>query len=159
MFCRMDIEKMDGRFIAFAQKAFEPFARISIFIVFFWFGLLKVLGFSPADGLVRDLLHATIPFMPPATFMVLFGFFEMAIGILFLIPRKERFAIPLLFLHMITTAMPLFLLRSVTWSGFLVPTLEGQYIIKNLLIITAAIGIAAHLHPIRMNSKESRPGH
>ena len=49
---------------------------------------------------------------------------------------------------MTTTILPLFLLTTVTWSGFMVPTLEGQYIIKNILIIAAAIGIAANLHPI-----------
>jgi hypothetical protein len=39
-----------------------------------------------------------------------------------------------------------------TWSGFLVPTLEGQYIIKNLVVIAAAIGIAAQLYPLKKNS-------
>jgi uncharacterized membrane protein YkgB len=50
---------------------------------------------------------------------------------------------------MVTTFMPLVLLTTETWTGFLVPTLEGQYIIKNLVIIAAAIGIASHLHPLR----------
>ena len=49
---------------------------------------------------------------------------------------------------MIMTFMPLFMLPEVTWSAFLVPTLEGQYIIKNLVIISGAIGIAAHLQPL-----------
>ena len=83
------------------------------------------------------------------TFMVLFGLFECLIGLLFLIRGAERIVIPLLFIHMITTIMPLFFLPEVTWSRFLVPTLEGQYIIKNILIIATAIGIAAHLHPLR----------
>jgi uncharacterized membrane protein YkgB len=50
---------------------------------------------------------------------------------------------------MIATFLPLFILPQETWSGFLVPTLEGQYIIKNLVLIAAAIGIAAHLHPMK----------
>jgi uncharacterized membrane protein YkgB len=82
------------------------------------------------------------------SFLILFGVFECLIGILFLIRGAERIVIPLLFIHMITTFGPLFLLPQETWSGFLVPTLEGQYIIKNLVIIAAAIGIAAHLHPM-----------
>ncbi len=86
--------------------------------------------------------------MPFSVFIVLFGLFEMLIGLLFLFKGCERVVIPLLFLHMITTFLPLFLIPQETWSGFLVPTLEGQYIIKNLVIIAAAIGIAAHLHPI-----------
>ena len=43
----------------------------------------------------------------------------------------------------------LFVIPSVTWSGMMVPTMEGQYIIKNLVIIAAAIVIAAHLHPLK----------
>ncbi len=83
------------------------------------------------------------------TFIILFGLFECLIGILFIFPNLVRVVIPLLFLHMITTFMPLFLLPEVTWSGFLVPTLEGQYIIKNLVIIATAVAIAAHLHPLQ----------
>jgi uncharacterized membrane protein YkgB len=50
---------------------------------------------------------------------------------------------------MVTTFGPLYFLPSETWTGFMVPTLEGQYIIKNLLIIAAAVGVAAHLHPLQ----------
>jgi uncharacterized membrane protein YkgB len=49
---------------------------------------------------------------------------------------------------MVTTFMPLFLIPQETWAGFFVPTLEGQYIIKNFVLIAAAIGIAANLHPL-----------
>lgn len=127
-----------------------PAARIGLFIVFFWFGFLKVIGLSSASPLVQNLFEHTMPIMPFGTFMVVFGVFECIIGILFLIKGMERVVIPLLFIHMVTTIMPLFLLPEVTWSGFLTPTLEGQYIIKNLVIIAAAIGIAAHVHPLRL---------
>jgi uncharacterized membrane protein YkgB len=83
------------------------------------------------------------------TFLILFGLFECLIGILFLIRGAERVVIPLLFIHMVTTFGPLYFLPSETWTGFMVPTLEGQYIIKNLLIIAAAVGVAAHLHPLQ----------
>ncbi|MEI6057525.1 MAG: hypothetical protein WCQ60_00955 [bacterium] len=148
----MTIYSFDVRLIHLFKKYSEPISRLAIFIIFFWFGILKVLGFSPAGGLVRDLLSATMPFMQPETFMVLFGLFEMLIGLLFLVRGLERVVIPLLAFHMITTIMPLFLLTSVTWTHPFIPTLEGQYIIKNLVIIAAAIGIAAHLHPLKKNS-------
>ncbi len=124
-------------------------ARWAIFIIFFWFGILKVLGLSPASGLVKDLLSQTLPFITPEMFILCFGLFEMIIGILFLIKGLERVVIPLLLLHMITTFMTLVFLPKETWSGFLVPTLEGQYVIKNIAIIAAAMGIAAHLHPYK----------
>lgn len=78
----------------------------------------------------------------------MFGLFEMLIGLLFITPRAERLAIFLLAIHMFTTSLPLFILPTTTWAGFLVPTLEGQYIIKNLLIIALAIGVAANLKPL-----------
>lgn len=128
------------------------FARIAIFIVFFWFGALKVVGTSPANELVLKLLSETMPFLPAAEFVIGFGVFEMIIGILFLIPRIERFTILVLFFHMFTTALPLVLLKDATWQSFLTPTLEGQYIIKNLVIIALALGIAAHSEPNKRKS-------
>ncbi|MEX2052470.1 MAG: hypothetical protein WD991_02135 [Candidatus Paceibacterota bacterium] len=140
---------MDKKFIGFCQRVSIPFARTALFVIFFWFGLLKVWGLSPAGEMVENLFMQTIPFMSFDIFLVLFGLFEALIGILFLIKGQERLVIVLLFLHMVTTFMPLFLLTGETWSGFLVPTMEGQYIIKNLLVIAAALGIAAQLHPVR----------
>jgi uncharacterized membrane protein YkgB len=139
----------DRYIITTLQRIAMPAARIALFIIFFWFGLLKVIGASPAGPLVSNLLEQTIPFISPATFIFLFGFFEMLIGILFLIPKMERLAILLLGVHMITTFVPLVFLRETSWQRFLVPTLEGQYIIKNVALIALAIGIAAHLKPMK----------
>jgi hypothetical protein len=111
--------------------------------------MLKVVGLSPASGLVQSLFERMIPFMNFSTFIILFGLLECLIGILFLFHGFERIVIPLLFLHMVTTFLPLFVLPHVTWSGFLVPTLEGQYIIKNLVVIGLAVGVASHLHPMK----------
>ena len=142
------IRIFDKKLIHFFRKISIPTARFGLFVVFFWFGILKVIGLSPASQLVQDLFERTMPIMSFGTFIILFGVLECLIGLFFLFRGFERIVIPLLFIHMITTVMPLFLLTSETWSGFLVPTLEGQYIIKNLLIIAAAVGIAAHLHPL-----------
>ena len=144
----MSMRFIDVKLIHFFRQISIPTARIGLFLIFFWFGALKVVGMSPASPLVQALFERTIGFMPFATFIICFGVFEMLVGILFLKKGCERIVIPLLFLHMITTFMPLFLVPQATWSSFLVPTLEGQYIIKNLVIIAAAIGIAAHLHPV-----------
>ena len=115
------------------------FSRISLFIIFFWFGFLKIINASPANPLVQGLLEKTLPFIGFDQFIVFFGILEMIIGITFLIPKAEKLMLILLLPHMATTFMPLFLLPSVTWQNFLVPTLEGQYIIKNLLIISLAV--------------------
>ena len=145
----MSIRTIDIELIHFFRRISMPVARFGLFVVFFWFGLLKVVGTSSASPLVEKLFEQTISWMSFPTFIVLFGLFEMLIGILFAIRGFERLVIALLFLHMITTFMPLFLLPEITWSGFMMPTLEGQYIIKNVVIIATAIAIAAHLHPIK----------
>ena len=145
----MLIRNIDIKIINFFGKVSMPMARFGLFVIFFWFGLLKVIGASPASPLVEQLFEQTILWMQFSTFIVLLGLFEMLIGLLFIIRGLERVVIPLLFLHMILTFLPLFILPAVTWSGFMVPTLEGQYIIKNLVIIATAIGIAAHLHPLK----------
>lgn len=143
----MNIRTIDIRIINFFRTISLPMARIGLFIVFFWFGFLKVIDLSPASPLVQALFEQTIGWMSFANFLVLFGLFECLIGILFLIPKAERIVIPLLMFHLITTIMPLFILPDATWTGFMVPTLEGQYIIKNVLIIAAAIFVAANVHP------------
>lgn len=144
----MSLKSFDLRLIRFFNKISVPSARISLFVVFFWFGILKLLGLSPAAGVVEDLFVKTIPFMDFGVFLVGFGLFECLIGIMFLIKGLERLVIPLLFIHIFTTAGPLVMLPAMSWQSFMVPTLEGQYIIKNLVIIAAAIAIAAHLHPL-----------
>lgn len=142
----MSIVKIDHAIIHTIKKISLPLARASIFVVYFWFGALKVLGTSPANPLVMKLQAAVLPFLTFHQFIIIFGFFEMIIGVIFLVRGLERVAIALLFLHLIATVMPLIILPSVTWQSFMTPTLEGQYIIKNILIIATAIGIAAHSH-------------
>ena len=115
-------------------------ARISLFIIYFWFGVLKVIGLSPASPLVKALFEKTIPIMPFTSFIVLFGLFEMIIGILFFIPKFEKFAVTLFGIHMFTTVLPLFMVSGL-WQKMFVPTLEGQYIIKNLALVVCALTI------------------
>ncbi len=145
----MNFQNIDLHIIKFFRRYAVPMARFGLFVVFFWFGILKVVGLSPAEPLVEQLFNATIHFMSFSSFILFFGLFEVVIGILFLIKGMERVVMPLLLIHMITTFGPLVLLPQATWVQFMVPTLTGQYIIKNLVIIASAMGIASHLHPIK----------
>lgn len=145
------LHHIDTYLIHGSQRVQYPLARVALFVVFFWFGILKVLGTSPANPLVESLLTQTMPWWSFDSFIVLFGLFEMLIGVVFLVPGFERLAIGLLAFHMVTTFMPTVLLPEIAWSGFLTPTLEGQYMIKNVVIIALAVGIAAH---IRVHHKE-----
>ena len=116
-------------------------ARFALFVVFFWFGILKFFDVSPASPLVLALLGKTLTFIAPALFMKIFAVFEMLIGVLFLFPRVTKIAIALVLIHLITTTAPLILLPGMTWTGWFIPTMEGQYIIKNILILALVVGL------------------
>jgi uncharacterized membrane protein YkgB len=118
-----------------------PALRVSLAVIFIWFGILKPLGLSPAAHLVESTV-TWMPFLSPHAWVSVIGWWEVVIGITFLFHATIRIAIALLALQMVGTFMPLFLLRGITFQphGFpYAPTLEGQYIVKNLLIISAAL--------------------
>lgn len=143
------MQKIDTKLIAWLGKIFVPFARLALFIVYFWFGILKLFNSSPASPLASALTAKTIGLQNFSISFHILGLFECLIGILFLFPKATRVVIPLLFIHLIIVCSPLVLVPHLAWSHFLVPTLDGQYIIKNLVIGALAIGIAAQTKPLK----------
>lgn len=116
--------------------------RIPIFIIFFWFGFLKIIDLSPAQQLVKDTVY-WMPFLSAESWTYVIGVWEVLIAICFLFKRTTLIAMILLFLQMSGTFLPLLILPEITFqnSNPFLPTLEGQYIIKNIIIITAALMI------------------
>lgn len=119
-----------------------PALRISFGIIFFWFGILKPFGLSAAEGLLKSTV-AWMPFGAPDHWLIVIGWWEVIIGVFFLFKSTTRIAIALLFIQMVGTFMPLVIMPDITFqnSNPLLPTLEGQYIIKNLMIISGALVI------------------
>ena len=115
--------------------------RISLGIVFLWFGLLKFFkGLSPAEDLVRN----TVYFFNPDVFIPILAAWESLIGIGLITGKFLRLTILLLFLQMPGTALPLLILPEKVWTVFPFGlTLEGQYIVKNLVLIGAGLVIGA----------------
>ncbi len=136
------------------QKAYRwmsingiPLLRISIGIVFFWFGVQKFFpGLSSAEELAsRTIETLSFGLLQKSVSMPLLGAWEVLIGLTFITGYWMRIAIPLLLLQMIGTIMPLFLYPAETFvPPPLVPTLVGQYIIKNIVIITGALVVGAY---------------
>ena len=125
--------------------------RVPMFIIFFWFGILKDFEVSPAQELIIDTVY-WMPFMSAEKWTIVIGVWEMLIGIFFLSKRTTFLAMVLLFLQMSGTFMPLVILPNVTFqnSNPFLPTLEGQYIIKNIIIITAALIIGRKYLKVRL---------
>jgi uncharacterized membrane protein YkgB len=144
-----DLESVDLKIIAWLRRWQQPIARFAVFIIYFYFGFLKLIGESPATPLARgfiDRLGAGAYFH---TLYMVLAAFECLIGILFLFPKLTRIVVPLLLIHMVIVCSPLFLVPHLAFVKPFVPTLEGQYIIKNLAIIALALGVAAQTTPIR----------
>lgn len=113
--------------------------RYSVGLIFLWFGMLKLFpGMSPAEGLIKG----SMPFLPMKFFIPFLALWEMAIGVGFIRNRHIRFTILIMFLQMIGAASPLVINPTAAFVSFpFILTMEGQYIIKNLVLITAAIVI------------------
>lgn len=129
--------------ISLSGKIGVPFLRLSIGIVFVWFGALKTVGhLSPA----YDLVAATVYWLTPEIIVPILGWWEVAIGVCFIVPALTRIGLLLLALQMPGTFLPLILLPEACFTVFPFGlTLEGQYIVKNLVIIGAALVIGAGL--------------
>ncbi len=143
-------ERIDPAIAGWMQRRGLILLRISLAIIFIWFGALKVVGMSPADELVRR----TVYWVSPDIFIPLLGWWEVAIGVCLLFRSLIRIAIFLLFLQMPGTMLPLFLLPDICFTS--IPfglTIEGQYVIKNLILIAAAIVIGG---TVRQKQDEKR---
>jgi uncharacterized membrane protein YkgB len=146
----MDYRDIDQNIAGKMRKWGLPALRISFAIIFFWFGILKPFGLSAAT----ELLIATVAWLPfgeSGTWLLVIGWWEVVIGITFLFRKTTKIAIALLLLQMIGTFMPLVFLPEVTFQNgnYLLPTLEGQYIIKNVMIISAALIVGGTFYKLK----------
>ena len=120
--------------------------RLALGIVFLWFGAIKfVPGWSPAADLAtRTIARLSFGVIGPSIGLPLLAAWESLIGLGLLSGRFLRVTLLLLFVQMPGTLMPLILFPAETFRAFpYAPTLEGQYIIKNLVLGSAAIVIGA----------------
>jgi uncharacterized membrane protein YkgB len=143
------LDAIDRQIDQFMRRWGIAALRTSLAVIFIWFGILKPLGLSPAAPMVLATV-AWLPVGDPELWLDLIGWWEVLIGVTFLFRGTVRLAIALLALQMVGTFLPLLILPGVTFQPGrfpYAPTMEGQYVIKNLLIISAALvvgGTARH---------------
>jgi uncharacterized membrane protein YkgB len=131
-------DRLDRWLAETMARAGVPALRVALGVVFVWFGGLKIVGTSPA----AELVARTVYFLPGEIFVPILGVWEVLIGLCFLYRPAIRVGILLLFLQMPGTFLPIVLLPEVVFApGLFALTVEGQYIIKNLVIIGAALVI------------------
>ncbi len=135
--------EIDIKISGFMSKYGLDVLRISLGIIFFWFGMLKFFpGVSPAEQLVKN----TVYFIDPEIFITILALWETLIGLGLIFNKFMRATLLLLFLQMPGTALPLIILPEVVWKSFpFVLTIEGQYIIKNLVLIGGGLVLGGNV--------------
>ncbi len=140
--------RAEEKIISWMGRYGTTLLRISMGIVFFWFGFLKLFpGLSPAQDLAtRTIEVLTFGLLPSQVSIIILAVWECLIGLGFLSGKFLRATLALLFLQMIGTITPLFFFPQEAFTAIpYAPTLEGQYIIKNLVLISGGLVIGGTL--------------
>jgi uncharacterized membrane protein YkgB len=144
---------VDRRIVNFMARHGIHLLRLAISVLYLWFGGLKLLNASP----VAELVARAVFWLPPDLALAFIGWWEVLIGagLLFTHPVVVRATLFLLWLQIAGTFQVFFLLPEVAFQGGnpLLPTLEGQYAFKNLVLITAGLVIGSTVR--QMPGRES----
>ena len=139
---RNRLGSLDDWIIDWLDRYGHRLHRLSLGGLFVWLGLLKPMGHKTATS----LLAHTIYWGSPETMVLVLGWWEVAIGIAMLYKPAVRGALLLLLLRIPGTLLAFVLLPDVTFVSFpLVPTPEGQYLIKDLVLFFAAMAIGGSI--------------
>lgn len=137
---------IDARITSWMARHGIVILRVCLGLVFFWFGVLKFFpGLSPAQDLaIRTISLLTLGLVPENVSIIVLATWECLIGLGLIGGMFMRLTLLLLFLQMLGTITPVFLFPYEVFTRIpYAPTLEGQYIIKNLVLISAGIVIGA----------------
>lgn len=137
---------LDIRITRWMARYGIQFLRISLGIIFLWFGVLKFFpDLSPAETLATHTIEKlTFGLLEPQVSIIILAIWESLIGLGLIFGIFMRATLLLLFVQMIGTTTPILLFPGEVFARFpYALTLEGQYIFKNLVLISAAIVIGA----------------
>jgi uncharacterized membrane protein YkgB len=131
------------------NDTFSPFKilRISIGVIYLWFGVLKFFfGLSPAEHIASQTIHQlTFGLVPDHIAINMLAVGECTLGFLLIICRYMRTVLIMLFIHMTFTFAPFLMFPSETFMHLPYDfTLLGQYIMKNIIIISSGLVLWDH---------------
>lgn len=133
--------RVDARMVAFMASTGIALLRICLGVVFVWFGALKVVGRSPVEQLVTQ----TVPWMAPDVLLPGLGAWEVVVGLGLLTRVALRTTLFLFWLQMAGTFLVLLLRPDIAFQhgNPLLLTTEGEFVIKNLVLISAGIVVGS----------------
>lgn len=158
---RTRFDRLDRRITTALAGAAVPVLRVALGLVFLWFGALKFFpGASPAQDLAaRTIELLSFGIVQPAVALPVLAAWECLIGIGLVSGRFLRATLLLLAVQMLGTLTPLFLFPGETFTAFpIAPTLEGQYIIKNVVLVAAAMVVGATVRGGRLQAEPAIRG-
>jgi uncharacterized membrane protein YkgB len=131
------VDRVDARLIPLLRRVAVPLLRVSLGVVFVWFGALKIFEVSP----VSDLVAKTVYWVDPNWFVPALGVFEVTLGVLLLLGRAMRLALLLFLAQMAGTFVTFLVLPEVTFQhgNPLLLTVEGEFVVKNLVLLCAGL--------------------
>ena len=137
------IARVDEVVIPFLRRWGIPTLRISLAVVFIWFGALKVFGVSP----VVDLVASTVYWVDPDWFVPALGVVEVLIGVGLAARLGLRLVLLVLAVQMLGTFLVFALLPEVTFQDGnpLQLTIEGEFVLKNLVLLASAMVVGASI--------------
>lgn len=156
---RLGFNRIDKLITNWMAKYGIVLLRVSLGIVFFWFGVLKFFpSLSPAQELAtRTIEVLSFGLVKPSLSLPILALWECLIGLGLISGKFLRATILLLLLQMLGTVTPLVLFPSESFTQFpYAPTLEGQYIIKNIVLVSAALVVGATVRGGRLVADPKR---
>lgn len=141
---RRPLDRADERIAGFLAGYGLAFLRIALGIVFVWFGALKIVGRSPVEDLVAD----TVPWLDRGFVVPFIGVWEVLVGLGLLVPIALRLTLLLFWLQMAGTFLVLVMHPRVAFqeNNPLLLTQTGEFVIKNLVLISAGIAVGSLVH-------------
>ena len=136
---RQRVREFDKRMVAFMNAYGVHLLRLSLAIVFIWFGALKVIGQSP----VHDLVARTVYWVDPDVFVPILGAWEIVVGVGLLFTAALRVTLFLFWMQLAGTFLVLVARPDIAFQhgNILLLTTEGEFVIKNLVLISAGLVI------------------
>ena len=153
---RHEALKTDDRVLEVLQRVSIHALRISLGVVFVWFGALKVAGESP----VSDLVARTVYWFDPDVVVPALGCMEIVVGSLLLANRVLRLALGLFAAQMVGTFLVFVVLPDVAFrdGNLFMLTVEGEFVVKNLVLLAAGMVVGSQVPEIRGMSGTSSAG-
>jgi uncharacterized membrane protein YkgB len=145
-------DRLSGLFIRWLARYSVALLRVSLGLVFLGFGVLKfVPGLSPAEELAEETVSGlTFGLIQSSLGLVLVATLESAIGLCLLTGRFLRLGLALLGIAMVGILSPLVLFPTELFTRPFGPTLEGQYVLKDVVLLAAGLVVSASALGARM---------